>query len=68
MQVDAETHARLKAIKGDMTFDELLRLYLDLVDPKEIEEARRQRAEAYRQWQEKTARQIRAGRRNKRVF
>lgn len=68
VQVDAETHARLKAVKGDMTFDELLRLYLDLVDPEEIARARRQRQIAYQKWQEDAARQVRAGRRNKRVF
>lgn len=68
VQVDVETHARLKEVKQDMTFDELFRLYLDLVTPEEVRRARAAREEAYRRWQDETARKIRADRRNKRVF
>lgn len=68
MQVDAETHARLKEVKEDMTFDELFRLYLDLVPPEEVRRARAAREEAYRRWQEGTARKIRADRRNRKLF
>lgn len=68
MQVEQETHARLKQVKDDMTFDELFRLFLDLVPPEEIRRARAEREEAYRKWQEQAAKKIRASRRNKRLF
>lgn len=68
VQVDAETHARLKEVKADMTFDELFRLYLDLVPPEEVRRARAAREAAYREWQKDAAERIRANRRNTRVF
>lgn len=68
VQVDVETHARLKDLKEDMTFDELFRLYLDLVPPEEVKRARAERDRAYREWQEEAAKRIRASRRNRKVF
>ena len=68
VQVELETHARLKEVKEDMTFDQLFRLYLDLVPPEEVRRARAAQEEAYRKWQEETARRLRADRRNKRLF
>lgn len=68
VQVDVETHKRLKEVKEDLTFDELFRLYLDLVPPEELRRARAQREAEYRKWQEETAGKIRANRANTRLF
>ncbi|HUR70206.1 MAG TPA: hypothetical protein VM370_13260 [Candidatus Thermoplasmatota archaeon] len=68
VQVDTETHKALKKAKKNMTFDELFRLYLDLVPPAEIERARKERDVAYAKWQEATAARIRSNRKNKRLF
>lgn len=68
VQVDTSTHKALKKAKKDMTFDELFRLYLDLVPPAEIQRARKERDAAYAEWQAETAARIRSNRKNKRLF
>lgn len=68
IQLDADTQARLKALKGDLTYDEVLRLLLDLVTPEEVDRAREIRERSYEEWQQQVAGRIRKSRKNARIF
>lgn len=68
VQVDLETHRALKEVKQDMTFDELFRLYLQLVPAEEIRRIRDERERAYEAWQAEVAEGVRRNAGNKRLF
>ena len=68
IQLERSTHGRLKRVRHEMTFDELINLMLDLVTPQEIEQARALRRKAYEHWQDNVAKKVRANRANKRLF
>lgn len=59
VQLDKETHQRLTDVKDDMTFDEVISLMLDILDPKDIRAAREARQKAYEEWQRRVAQRVR---------
>lgn len=60
IQLTAETHKRLKERKKDMTFDEAIRLLLDVVSPEAFQRARKTWDEAQAKWEKEWAEKVRA--------